>query len=62
MFSSNKIPKNLIAFVLSISLLAIFNAGSFRGMSSLIEFLWKNVYFVSFTFKDSLLALNHSPI
>ena len=39
MFLPNNTPKNLITFVHSIVLLAIFNSGSFRSIVSLTEFL-----------------------
>ena len=61
-FWSNNTPKNLIAFVLSIALLAIFNSGSIRGILSLIEFLLKSLYLFFLIFNDSLFALNHYPI
>ena len=61
-FSSSITPRNLIAFFLWTWLFPIFKTGSFRGKSSLLDFLWKSVYLVFLLFKDNLFALNQSSV
>ena len=45
--------------VFSITMFTIFNVGNFKGILSLIEYLWNNVYFVFVIFNNNLFALNH---
>ena len=47
---------------LLIILLAVFSSDDFRGISSLTEFLRKNMYLVFLTLNDNFLALNYCPI
>ena len=61
-FSSNITVCKLIVFLLSIWLLVIFKSSNFRGKSFLMEFLWKSLCLAFVLFKDSLFALNQSPI
>ena len=58
-FLSNITPKNFMDDVPSIILFPIFNAGIFKGILSMIEFLWNNVWIVFSTFKDTVFALSH---
>ena len=56
-FSFNITPKNFMDGVFSITLFPIFNVGNFKGILSLIEYLWNNYSF--FIFNYNLFALNH---
>ena len=58
-FLSNTTPKNFMDGVFSITWFHIFNVGNYKGILSLIEYLWNNVCFVFFIFNDNLFALNH---
>ena len=57
--SSINTPKYLVEVIRFISLSFRNNDGSFKGISSFSQALWKNVYLVLSLFRDNLFALNH---